>query len=614
MKHICHYLRLVVALLFSTTLFAQIDLDEVQNLDEVMLTNHQLDDFSTGQKQFQLTDSVIRNNQSFLSDLLQFNTPISFRQNGYGMVASPSFRGTTAQQTAVVWNGININSQFNGQSDFNTLLTPNFQEISVRPGGGSVVYGTGAIGGSVHLNNKLYFKNKTRHSFQATYGSFSTIDGRYQLNTSTEKWSFQLGLSHLSSENDYRISSQNRANINGEFSHQSVTANIGHKINRNNVLKFYSWLYLGDKNLSVIRPSDTKSAYENQDLRTLLEWENRGENYRSTFRTAFLQEDFSYIQNIDRDSKTSNLADTYILRYDFLYRFNIWKLNFIADYNQSQGSGDDIVRNTRKVGSLALLAKRKIAENIDAEASLRQELSTIYDSPLLFSFGVDWEITKQYAMKFHASRNYRIPTFNDLFWQDSGKLDLLPESSLQAEWNNAYHFKNGQISVGVFYNDIKDMIRWRPHANGVYRPENVDRVATYGIESESNWQFSFDEFQFNVNANYAYTVAENLNTGDLLTYVPKHKFTSGFAVSYKRWEVDTQFIFHGEVFTRSDNNPDYKLNDYALQNFGIEYQLTNQPKINAGIRAFNLWNVDYQTIENRPMPGRYYQLLMNINF
>ena len=90
-------------------------------------------------------------------------TQKNFKENGLGMVSSPSFRGTTAQQTAVIWNGININSQLNGQTDFNTITTRDYTSITVRSGGGSSIYGSSAIGGSIHLNNELTFKNQFFH-------------------------------------------------------------------------------------------------------------------------------------------------------------------------------------------------------------------------------------------------------------------------------------------------------------------------------------------------------------------------------------------------------------------------------------------------------------------
>jgi iron complex outermembrane receptor protein len=66
------------------------------------------------------------------------------------MVSSPSFRGHT-QQTAVIWNGININSQLLGQTDFNTINT-RFQ-FDCRCWRKAPFMGQTAIGGSIHLNN-----------------------------------------------------------------------------------------------------------------------------------------------------------------------------------------------------------------------------------------------------------------------------------------------------------------------------------------------------------------------------------------------------------------------------------------------------------------------------
>src|SRR5690606_29836730 len=57
-----------------------------------------------------LSDSLIDKSSETFTDFLLTNSPIYFKENGAGMVSSPSFRGTTAQQTSVLWNGIEINS------------------------------------------------------------------------------------------------------------------------------------------------------------------------------------------------------------------------------------------------------------------------------------------------------------------------------------------------------------------------------------------------------------------------------------------------------------------------------------------------------------------------
>ena len=132
-------------------------------LDEVEVSDTRLDLYADGHKVTVLNDSVIEKGGVFLTSLLHLNSAIYFKENGFGMVSSPSFRGTNASHTAVIWNGININSQLNGQVDFNTITPFNYSSVAVRSGGGSVQFGSGAIGGSVHLNNDLDFNEHLSH-------------------------------------------------------------------------------------------------------------------------------------------------------------------------------------------------------------------------------------------------------------------------------------------------------------------------------------------------------------------------------------------------------------------------------------------------------------------
>ena len=175
----------LLLLLLNYVVVAQVD--TITRLQTVYVADNTLKKFSNSQRVFVLNDSIIAKNQLSLTSLLNFNSPIYFKENGLGMVSSPSFRGTTAQQTAVIWNGININSQLNGQTDFNVISTSNYNTIAVRSGGGSVIYGSSAIGGSVHLNNELEFKNQFKNEIQINFGSFKTRIFNYKLLLSTAK-------------------------------------------------------------------------------------------------------------------------------------------------------------------------------------------------------------------------------------------------------------------------------------------------------------------------------------------------------------------------------------------------------------------------------------------
>ena len=177
--------------------------DSITKLKEVIVSDRTLYSSNKSQSIQVLNDSVIAKNQSSLTNLLNFNSVLYFKEYGRGMASTVSFRGTTASQTAVVWNGINVNSLLNGSADFNTFTTTDFNNISVKAGGGSVSYGSGAIGGTVHLSNNLTFKNKFENDLRVDYGSFNTLGVNYKMNYSNKKWSTQVGFSRNSSDNDY---------------------------------------------------------------------------------------------------------------------------------------------------------------------------------------------------------------------------------------------------------------------------------------------------------------------------------------------------------------------------------------------------------------------------
>ena len=176
---------LIISLMYSASLYAQ--LDSIQYLNEVVLVDTKLEEFSEGFVLTKISDTIISRNPQSLTDLLNFNSNIYLKENGYGMVASPSFRGTTASQTAVIWNGIPINSNLNGQTDFNTIATSSLDNITLRSGGGSSQYGSGAIGGSVHLNNTINFIENSSNELQIYAGSFSSVGGIFKRKMATEK-------------------------------------------------------------------------------------------------------------------------------------------------------------------------------------------------------------------------------------------------------------------------------------------------------------------------------------------------------------------------------------------------------------------------------------------
>lgn len=581
----------------------------VQILDTVYLSDQNLKTFNTGQKQLQISDSVMQQHSFALSDLLQSQSPIYFKQNGYGMVSSPAFRGTTAAQTAVVWNGVNINSTLTGQSDFNTLMTANFSTIDVKFGGGSVLYGTGAIGGSIHLNQDLPESLEERHQLQMGYGSFNTAEARYSYQNQLNQFKLKLAYARRQSDNDYEIKRQNRQNENGQFEMNSIDAVMTAQVSPDNVLKYFGNFTFGERHFSMIRATDPQTKYDNVDTRNMIEWHNTSNAIQSKLKLAYLTEQFTFFDNLERGTSTSSEVATQWLQYEFGYNLKAIKLNAIINYQNAQAEGQQLEDANRQIAGVSLLFQHQLSKNLDYEVSLRQDVNDEFKNPLLFSLGAHYKIDNQWSLRWHASRNYRLPSFNDLFWSSGGNANLDAETAYQTEMGANYTKNNFNWTVTGFYNDISDMIRWLPDESGLWRPLNTDEVVTYGVESTFKYRYDLNTLSaVDVSANYAYTISENLQTGNQLIYVPYHLANAEFNYRRLRWSAGLFWRYNAEVFTRSDNNPAEVINDFQLFDLQLTYQLPKRFNSTLSLRAQNIFDTNYVVVENRPMPGRHFSI------
>lgn len=580
-------------------------------LKDVVVSDKQLVRFSETKSVTKLNDSVIAKNGASLTSLLKFNSNIYFKENGLGMVSSPAFRGTTAQQTAVIWNGININSQLNGQTDFNVINSFNYNDITIRAGGGSSIYGSSAIGGSIHLNNSLAFKKEFTNTLYLRYGSFDTFNGDYLLKASTEKFSSRVAVSRNSSDNDYDYLGTNQKNENGQFYNTSLNVALGFQFNAKNQIKLYNEIFDGERHFSGTLAAPSKSKYQDTNSKNLLEYTNISNKTISTIRAAFLTEKYKYFEDKDVNNYSFGQSETAVLKYDFVYHFNKNSyLNALADYTRTKGFGSDVGVNKREIGSGVLLLKHQLTKKFLYEANIRQEITANYKSPLLYALGAKYKVSQGYTSKFNFSRNFRIPTFNDLYWQQGGNPDLLPESAYQFESINEFSYKDFRFNLTGFYNKIKDMISWTPNGNGLWQPMNTNRVQTYGLETGLAYDTKIKtNHHLKLALHYAYTISENEATGKQLIYAPQHKLTSGIAYSYKKLTFYSNHLFNGAVYTSLDNA--YFLKEYNVVDAGFEYRIIKQAQI--GFQVHNVLNESYQAMLQRPFPGRNYTVNFNFN-
>lgn len=560
-----------------------------------------------------LNDSVIKNNGVFLTQLLQYNSGIYFKENGPGMSSSASFRGTTAQQTEVLWNGISINSKFLGLTDFNAISTQTYDEVAVKPGGASVIYGSGAIGGTIHLNQKLKFNQPLQQQLSLSSGSYNLSNSSYQMKWGKQKWATEFAFGFNRSDNDFKWSSPDYQNENGQYNNQTASLSVAHKSNSKNSFSLFTQWYNDQRYLSLFSPNQPRTQYKNRNVRTLFQWNFGVEKFKHNVSIAFLNEQYRYFENIETHHFTGGSVNTYLTKYTGTYQFNPKiSLTGLIDntYDKGKGKGTGIENPSQNKFQLAGLFRQTLNNTLFYELGLKKVLAQNFTSPLLFSVGISLKENNFTTTKINLSKNFRQPSINDLYWQPGGNQNLKAETALQGELIQELKIKSFKLSLTGFYYDINDLIRWVPTNSQFWEPQNVDNVTTYGTECSFSWQESWGMHSLKFNGNYAFNISKNRETQKQLPYVPKNKGSGN--ISYSFWRINTflQGVYIGHVFTQNDNLN--RMGEYAIVNWGIRYTNPKEIEWELGIIINNLTNTRYEVVEYRPMPPLNYNVSFNI--
>ncbi|MGO3182089.1 MAG: TonB-dependent receptor [Aequorivita sp.] len=599
-----------VLLLGISTAYAQ--LDSIQQLPEVVLTDAKLIHFSEGFKVEKLNDSVVKRNATSLTETLRYNSSIYFKENGFGMVSSPSFRGTNAAQTAVIWNGINVNSIFTGQTDFNTISPSNYAAISIRSGGGGVQYGSGAVGGSIHLNNNFSFRKTNNTSFGLRYGSFSTIAGNASTTQSNDVHYLSVGLDFINSENDYDYVGKNKTNNHGEFIRFSAKVNAARKLKRG-VVSWNSEYSYNNRNFSGSLNTLGRDAYKDINTRNLWQLQQKFGVFNSTASLAHLFEEYRYYPDSEKYQYDGGKANTLIgaLQTE-VFLLKKLRLNGKLEYNYVHAKGENVGDNSRRTLAAVVLLNHEVSDQFSYGFNVRKEFLNDYDNPFLFSADAKWNVTNNYALRLNGSKNYRVPTFNDLYWYAGGNIQLTPETSYQAEFGQEFNFGELKADVAVYYISSENLIKWIPGSGGLWVPINISETQNYGVEVNLDYAIKFNYQQsLSLNANYSYTKAEDLKKEKQLIYVPFHKAGGTLQYHFKNLSAYVQGLFNGEAYTTTDNSD--SVDAYSVFNLGMEYTLLFNPEITFGGRLKNIFNTYYENVAYRPMPSRNIEIFLNIN-
>jgi vitamin B12 transporter len=620
-------ITLCIFTFFACSLFAQSDTTRYLPSAEVIA--QRLNFFTIGQTQMQ-SDSFtlgLFQNKS-LSQFLQSETPLSIKAYGTG-AATLSARGMAANHTAVLWNGINLQNALNGNTDLAIVDMGVNQRIGVKLGGCSALCGSGAIAGIVNMDNEKS-KNEGFHG-QLAYG-FGSVDRRNpsaQFEFNHGKIGASLRVSSQSATNDFVF--RNTADIgqplrkatHSAYDFLNISGNVYVQLSPNDFLSTHFWQ---SRNYREITPTMTaannNAIYCDTANRLTTEWTHFFKKSFLKVRGAVLKDKNFYESDVTKNSQ--NGINSYIGEAEWNYNFTEKHRFRMGANTTSDHSDNNNYKENKKRNRLVFFVNDAIKTDfITLSGNIRQEWIDGRITPTTFSTGFEKHFIVKNAPKNDwilrgaLSRNFNVPTFNDLYWPNLGNPNLVNEQGWSKELGLSFKHKAAQqrleTHLTFFDIDIKNRIVWLPQSSGQWQPTNLNQVTSKGVETWVNYTFLNALFQYKVNVNYQYADAKDGNGGVQL-FVPKHKGGAGFSMHYRAAYFTWQQTASGKRYSTTDQTAWTKPFTTADASVGFTpsaFTSKKRPfnlKTDIRLSISNVFNADYEVIRFYPNPRRQYNL------
>lgn len=559
---------------------------------------------------------LLQNSGSQLSEYLMRFSGIYLKEYGNTMLGAISLRGTGAGHTAVLWNGVNINSPTLGESDFANIPVFSQNQINVQFGSAGSLFGTEAIGGAVLLSSfDTDDPTAQRIHFRKEIGSFGRNFSALSFAKNQEKIQVRASAYHLNLPNNYPIpvllgrgENQNSVNYLG------ASQDVRYQINDQHSFTIHSWYHSNFRKLS------NGATLQDNNLRLLGSWEN-------------------------------NLSNTITLQSKVGYT-NDFMLYNQADITQTQRLLGivQVEKQWQKISLQAGLNSQYFAMNVDAYGKARQEWRNDaflllrwqvlpfwavsfnqrqtwvagYQVPFTPSLGSELVIKnapkERIVWKLQANAGYRVPTLNSRYWQPGGNAKLKPEHSLSAETGIAWEQKNNsshlKAEITAFMMRVRDWILWQPTPQGFWSPDNLQNVQARGIEGQVVYRYQSPHWRWHFWGNYSLTASQIVSLRNdvsgrfkhkFLPYTPLQRVSAGAIAAHRTWQFSTNAHFTDQRFSDLDNLT--RLKNFWLLDAHLQKKFFyQQHEWQVGVQANNLMNQQYQNVQNQWMPMRNYQV------
>ena len=612
---------------------------------------------NAGAKITRINPEILQINRTrSLAELLTDYSAVYIKSLGMGALSTASFRGASAAQTRVNWNGINITPPMSGTFDFSQIPVFFIDNINLYYGNSHVKNGTGAIGGSVNLFTDPCWEEQVGGKALVEMGSFHTYTVGGMVGVGKANTNFKTRLFYQHSDNDYTY--ENRILSNDVFREKRRDAAYSQmgfmqegyfRLSPHSRITAIAWYHENERQLppplGVVNQTHEKQKELN--VRGYLGWDWKKGIHDLKVKTAWLY----YRQNYDTyyegelfDPKGNrNKSNTFqgIVDYSFSPRESLI-------LNTTLTTSHDLVQ----VSSYLEVDSSKywiegmgyVIPTVEAPFSHHRTVFSWQTSLLwtprewlmlngqymfeqnegrhVSTWSTGWVVNlwnKMLQLKGSMGYNYRFPSMNDLYWRPGGNPDVLPEDGYAYDASVVFRKRLASTlflttEVSGYVMNIDNWILWLPKDGNqwVWTPQNKRDVRSEGIELYGRLGFNQGDWNSTFTGNFTWSRSrtrtkqheDDASYMKQIPYVPRFKWNLHWATDYKNLFWAWQLTYIGRRFITTDQS--YATDPYAIYNFivGYTYRFKNGRMLTSQMRVDNLFDAYYESTQYYPMPLR----------
>ena len=560
-------------------------------------------------------------------------------EHNNGRNANFSIRGSSDykpggynNRVLVLLDGFQISMPYSGSIDWNGMPLDFLDRIEVVKGPVSSLYGQNSMGGIINLVTKNYSEEFLNS--KVTLGSFNKKD-------------INIGMNNMHNNLSYTTLLQYKKGDGHRFNAQYEQNNFYTKIH--NKEKEFSVSLMANRSLNgqpgfSVEERPTLISYRLSDRDSiylqLFKKQNLNRNSNLVY-SASINHFYTHYQDRNDTPEDENQDDTFYndtslnLRTEYQTLFNdrsylIVGVDIIAEQSDISIYKDIYSNPIQLTAGIFIQNRVVLNERLLLGAGLRVDYrlidrGDIYSNKTFSNISPKINLTYKQdsysTWNFALSKGFRSPSLSEMFLQYATDYGLYTQGNPDLEPEQLYGLDIGydrsnlsdiSLSVSTFYYIYEDMIDFVYGLPVVAR--NRSDISSCGLETNINYSLNDN---LSMNTSYTYLRVNDLNDVDSVLYRPKHKLVSSIkhtkgkisniiSMRYQSEQDYQDFLSDDREYVGSEIKfPIKKLDSLLLFNYISSYEFLDS-KIS--LKVSNIFDVEYQLIQDYPMPGRLVSL------